>query len=126
MYELNYKNDYGVEYILRFIIDAYNADRSLAVLSYYEEEENMWVFFESMTVCLGNEHTKNRAYIDENNLPGIGKILEKEGIAKPTGRMMSTTFCTYPEYKFNVSKLKEMDKEGYKRYSSLYKECYGK
>ena len=126
MYELNYKNAYGIEYILSFRVGSYNADRSLSVQAYYEEEDNMWVLYASITVCLGDERMKNRAFIDENNLSGIGKALEQAGIAKPTGRMMSTMYCTYPEYEFNVSKLKEMDKEGYKRYLSLYKECYGK
>ena len=52
----------------------------------------------------------NVQFVDENNLPGIGDWLEKNGIAKPTGMMTRSGWCLYPAYEFNVSQeqLKEV------------------
>ena len=125
MYELKYKSRFGSDYVLRFKIGTYAADKSLAIHAYYEEEDGMWCPFATITVCLGTENKLNCALIGENNVPGIGKALVKEGIAKPTGRMMPSGFCVYPEYEFNVDILKKMDADGYSEYLNLYKVCYG-
>ena len=44
----------------------------------------------------------NVQYVDENNLPGIGEWLEKNGIATPTERMTRSGWCLYQAYEFNV------------------------
>lgn len=124
MYELKYKNMFGSNYVLRFKIGTYAADKSLAVHAYYEEEDGMWCPFATITVCLGTENKLNCALVDENNVSGIGAALEKAGVAKPTGRVMQSGFCTYPEYKFNTDILKKMDASGYSEYLNLYKVCY--
>lgn len=43
-------------------------------------------------------------FIDENNLPGIGEWLQRNNIAKPTGKLGFSGFCSYPVYKFNAPK----------------------
>lgn len=45
------------------------------------------------------------AFIDTNNYPWIGKFLQSNNIAKPTGYIGMSGYCTYPEYKFDLSKL---------------------
>ena len=42
------------------------------------------------------------AFVDENNLPGIGKWLQKNGIASPLGYSQRSGFCTYELYEFNL------------------------
>ena len=41
-------------------------------------------------------------FVDENNLPGIGKWLEENGIAHPTGKIACSGFCCYEAYRFNA------------------------
>ena len=125
MYELKYKDMFGTTYILRFRIGTYAADKSLAIHAFYEEEDGMWCPFAGVTVCLGSENRLNCAYIDENNVSGIGAALEKAGVAKPTGRTAQSGFCVYPEYEFNEDILKKMDARDYSVYLNLYKGCYG-
>lgn len=43
-------------------------------------------------------------FVDENNLPGIGQWLSKNGIAQPTGLYAQSGYCEYQAYKFNAPK----------------------
>ena len=45
------------------------------------------------------------AFIDENNLPGIGAWLKRHKIAKPTGITQRSGFCIYELYSFNPDAL---------------------
>lgn len=51
----------------------------------------------------------NVQFVDENNLPGIGKWLQEKGIAEPLGVYAQSGYCRYEAYKFNVP-LKELEK----------------
>lgn len=42
------------------------------------------------------------AFVDENNLPGIGDLLEENGIATAVGFSKSSGYCRYPFYRFNI------------------------
>jgi hypothetical protein len=44
----------------------------------------------------------NEQFVDENNLPGIGKWLQENNIAKPTGQMAFSGYCCYQAYRFNA------------------------
>lgn len=44
----------------------------------------------------------NEQFVDENNMPGIGKWLQKNGIAEPLNEIAFSGFCSYRAYKFNV------------------------
>jgi len=48
-------------------------------------------------------------FVDENNLPGIGKWLQKNGIASPDNIIACSGYCSYQAYKFNVPE-KAMEK----------------
>lgn len=43
-----------------------------------------------------------RAFVDENNLPGIGTWLEEHGFASPLGYSQRSGFCTYQLYEFQL------------------------
>lgn len=51
----------------------------------------------------------NEQFVDENNLPGIGRWMQKNGIATPTGQLAMSGYCTYQAYRFNVPE-KELEK----------------
>ena len=38
------------------------------------------------------------AFLDENNLPGIGKWIEKNGLGLAMGYLAASGFCRYPLY----------------------------
>ena len=57
-------------------------------------------FVESQLLPVGAQ------FIDENNHPGIGKWLEKNGIARPLDIWIRSGFCRYPAYEFNLNRVK--------------------
>lgn len=67
------------------------------------------------------------AYLDTNNNPGIDRLLEKAGLAKPYtiyGMMIfqNSGFCGYPLYEFDIERLRAIDPEGVKEYEKTYME----
>lgn len=118
MYTLKYNSPYGTTELLRFFVNMYECDKSLAVQAFSQSEDcaDYWEPYGTVTVCLYVGCGDNCAFVDTNNLPGIDTVLEKEGIAKKTGRVLQSGFCVYPEMKFNTNILKQMDSEGYARY----------
>ena len=55
--------------------------------------------FSNVTVNLNHPlQSDDMAFLDENNLPGIGKWLEKRHLAIHMGVMVRSGFCTYPLY----------------------------
>lgn len=66
-------------------------------------------FFErygTVTVNLDISHILplNVQFVDENNMPGIGRWLQENNIAKPTGVGIKSGYVTYQAYAFNVPK----------------------
>ena len=45
------------------------------------------------------------AFLDTNNCPWAEDFVEKYGIAENTGKTAKSGFCTYPLYRFNLSKM---------------------
>lgn len=60
---------------------------------------------------------ENCACIDTNNNgKDILAWIVRHGLAIPTGRTIESGFCSYPEYRFRSSVLKEADPDGYEEY----------
>ena len=51
--------------------------------------------------------SENAAYVDTNNCPWAEKFIKELGIGKATGNYTRSGFCTYPEYEFDMDKLRE-------------------
>ncbi len=82
----------------------YLADNSLAVVLTRRKET-----FADITVNLGVKPTDdNCAFVDTNNNKWAEDFLKTNNIAVPTGRFASSGFCMYPEYSFNLKKLKDL------------------
>lgn len=60
-------------------------------------------YYDVITVNLNNcmMQGDTTAFVDTNNLPGIGKWLERHGIARPLGIYQQSGFCRYQLYAFN-------------------------
>ena len=63
-----------------------------------------------LTVNLIDEPISNQcAFVDTNNVPWAEKFLQDNRIAQPTGRFAISGYCTYPEYRFDMAKLKSYE-----------------
>ena len=62
--------------------------------------DKLWEDWGTITVNLMTNLGERQAFIDENKMPGIGELLENNGLAKPTGIMQQRGDCVYPLYEF--------------------------
>ena len=76
----------------------YRNNGTLAVLMNNVQEDDLYGV---ITVNLGCPlQTDCLAFVDENNLPGIGAWLRKNKIASPLGYKQRSGFCQYELYSF--------------------------
>lgn len=77
--------------------EQYQNGGSLAVAMYTKDDE----LYDVITTNLMHRmQSDSMAFLDENNHYGIGKWLEKKGLAAPMGYSAQSGFCTYPLYTF--------------------------
>ena len=75
--------------------EQYRNNGTLAVLMFKEDGE----LYGNVTVNLNHPlQSEDMAFLDENNLPGIGKWLKKKKLGIEMGAKASPEFCTYPLY----------------------------
>ena len=75
--------------------DEYRNNGTLAVLMYKEEDE----LYGCVTVNLNHPlQSDSMAFLDENNLPGIGKWITQNKLGIDMGVNACSGFCTYPLY----------------------------
>ena len=87
----------GTEVSLSF--DSYQNNGTLAVLMNTVPDDELYGV---ITVNLGSFlQTDRLAFVDENNLPGIGAWLRKNKIAFPLGYKERSGFCQYELYAFH-------------------------
>lgn len=78
-------------------------------ISFMTEEGPYCTFTVNLPLC-GMLDDKVTA-IDSNNCPFAGKFLEENGIAEFIGKGVQSGYCTYPLYRINTEKLKELTEE---------------
>lgn len=84
--------------------------------TYMVDETSLAIWVESPNGNIGNvtvylgEVPKDCAYIDVNNFPEIIEVLERLGVAKPTGIYTRSGFVEYPLYQFDREKLCEYER----------------
>ena len=84
---------------VKLSFDTYRNNGTLAVLMNNVQEDDLYGV---ITVNLGCPlQTDCLAFVDENNLPGIGAWLKKNGIASPLGYKQRSGFCQYELYSFH-------------------------
>ena len=75
--------------------EEYRNNGTLAVLMYTEDGD----LYDCITVNLNHPlQSDTLAFLDENNLPGIGKWLESKKLGISMGVNARSGFCTYPLY----------------------------
>ena len=79
--------------------DTYRNNGTLAVLMNTVPDDDLYGV---ITVNLGCPlQTDRLAFVDENNLPGIGAWLKRNKIASPLGYKQRSGFCQYELYNFH-------------------------
>lgn len=75
----------------------------------FDKEYEFWEPWCDITVNLPmNELTDKEccAFVDINNDPTLPKFLEQNGLAVPTGRTARSGWVSYPEYRFDMDKVR--------------------
>lgn len=76
-------------------VSTYANNGTLAVLMTNINGEHL----DTITVNLNDMmQSDSMAYLDENNIPGIGKWVEKNGLGLPMYVTKKSGFCSYPLY----------------------------
>ena len=75
--------------------EAYRNNGTLAVIMTQRDGSTYGVATVNLCHPLQSDTT---AFLDENNLPGIGKWIEANGLGKPTGLKARSGYCEYPLY----------------------------
>ena len=90
-----------------------------ATAAYYASNDSLAIVldearerFVTLTVNLDASDycAKDCAFVDTNNCPWAGTFIRENALGVPTGRYAYSGFCIYPEYKFDLEKLKEDSK----------------
>ena len=91
-------------------------DGNLAIQMYSWEDgyPEPWDF---LTVNLEGKREKDCSFIDTNhNGQEILVWIIRNGLAVPAGRYGRSGYCSYPEYRFKETLLREIDPKGYEDY----------
>lgn len=107
------KNEVKIEYA------CYNCNGTLALQLFSKADDDELDFYKSIGNKISDPYVSpygiatvnlpestvlalNEQFIDENNLPGIGKWLVENRIAEPIGLAAQSGYCNYQAYRFNV------------------------
>lgn len=105
----------GSTYKMKLDIRTYS-NGNLA-LSMHIHTEDGWEPWNILTVNLGFPLERDIAYIDTNNNgESILSWIIRNKLAVPTGKTAGSGYCTYPQYKFQETALREIDPDGYEKY----------
>ena len=99
-------NSYGNEYEIGFEINKYieNGNVQIQMMCL---EDGWWGPFASMTVNLGIKCGEGCGSVDTNNVKGIEEWIDENELGEPTGRYGESGWCVYPEYRFDMDKIRE-------------------
>ncbi len=106
-YEITMANE---TYEVYPVIDVYEYNKRLAILLYTKQG----TAFGDITVNVADGQLsgskETHAFVDTNNgrIFDVERFLERYQLAEPTGFMVRSGYCTYPEYKFDLKKLQEV------------------
>lgn len=97
---------YGKTYEVTPYRRKYWVDGSLAILLV---EDKTMEPFATLTVNLGSDHGFGKEYqfVDVNNCEWAEQFIKDNNLGAPTGGYAQSGYCSYPLYKFNLSKLEE-------------------
>ena len=84
---------------VKLSFESYRNNGTLAVEMITVPDEDLYAVI-TVNLCCPLQ-TDRLAFVDENNLPGIGAWLRKNKIASPLGYKERSGFCQYELYNFH-------------------------
>ena len=111
--KLPYTDEFGNNYEITLKLSSYTNNGSLAIaMLYYDEDYQQNMPYAALTVNLCQELEPDCAFVDTNNGgKTIMPFIEKNKLGIPTGRTKESGFCTYPEVKFDIARIKELEEK---------------
>lgn len=105
---LKYKSQWSEEPMDAVIVEDAYADNGRLYLGLWCKEDDYFEPWTDITVNLfGPISDKNCAFVDINNCPDIVRFLEENELAAPTGKSRQSGWCFYPEYRFDMDKVRK-------------------
>lgn len=108
---LKYKSSYATYTIKLQLSTYYDGQLALSALC-WDEELNFWDRFATFTVNLIEVDDipapEGCAYLDTNNLPEVEDWITENGLAEFAGLRKQSGYCTYPLYRLNIEKIKQV------------------
>lgn len=102
----NFKTSYGSIEKIWLQATTYRIDGTLAVQAFCEDNVPYTIVTVNLSESGAKPLNKNRAFVkDYSENKGIGKFLEENGIAKPTGIVVSSGYVDIREYEFDLTKI---------------------
>lgn len=94
----------------------YLSQRNLAI-KLYEKDHGILIFWETLTTNLTGIRPDYCAFINIKAADGLFPVwLSDNHLAEPTGQILESDGCLYPEYLFNGKELDALDHEGHTLY----------
>ena len=114
---LPFIDDFGNKYNITLKISSYEEGGSLDIaMLYYDIDFKTDMPYGVLTVNLCQELEPDCAFVDTNNCgENIMRFIEDNKIGVPTGKTARSGFCTYPEVKFNLERIREIENESYSK-----------
>lgn len=117
---LKYKSPWDEEAIdLSLTVDSFGSTNNISI-GLTSIEDGCEELFAELTVDFNEEVLPAyHGYLDiGGNLEGIEELVEENGLGERTGKVKQSGFDSYPLYKFNEEKLKELDPKGIEAYEN--------
>lgn len=112
MQSFEYENEWGQAHQLAFQRASYAHGGSLAVMAWCWSEDGYWEPYASLTVNLDDgAASRNRAYLDANNVEGLCDFVVGNGWAEVVG-VGASGFCAYPLVEFSEEFVSDICSEG--------------
>ena len=111
---------------LAFTLGEYRSQLTLKISTYpngnlaiklYEKDHGILIFWETLTTNLTGIRPDYCAFINIKAADGLFPVwLSDNHLAEPTGQILESDGCLYPEYLFNGKELDALDHEGHTLY----------
>ncbi len=111
---------YGKNHLIQLQVCMYPEGNLAVVMTTWEDGfPEPW---NTLTVNLDCIRERDCAYIDtKNNGQDILTWITTNNLGAPTGHLLQSGYCMYPEYRFRPRTLEEIDDEGYATYLNARK-----
>lgn len=111
---------------LAFTLGEHRAQLTLKISTYpngnlaiklYEKDHSILIFWETLTTNLTGIRPDHCAFINIKSADGLFPVwLSDNHLAEPTGQILESNGCLYPEYLFYGKELDALDHEGHTLY----------